>query len=133
MLRIIRFYHEEACVFIPNADEAHEALDMGFATKTDNETRIIDIDGLKFEVPIRSSNYTDFELDGEFHQIKIGAPSRELLIDGKWFPCSFGYSIDTQIGPRMRKVTLEGPPPRLDIGTYPRQDLCLGNILANQF
>ena len=125
--RTIRFYGEEATVFIPNAEETNEALSLSFKTGPDNEIRIINIDGLAIEVPLVNLNYTDFEIDGEIHRVKIGSPSRELLIDGKWYPCSFGYSIDVPIGPRMRKVTLEGEAPFLDIGSIPRQDLCLGN------
>ena len=102
-------------------------MSLAFKSSPNNETRIINIEGLA--VTVNYFNYTEFEIDGEIHRIKIGSPSRELLIDGKWYPCSFGYSIDVPIGPRMRKVTLEGEAPFLDIGSIPRQDLCLGNLL----
>jgi len=103
-------------------------LDLKFQTGPGNESRVIDIDGLKIPVPL-IGNYTDFTMDGgEIHQIKIGAPSRELLIDGKWYPCNFGDSIDVHIGSRVRQVTLEGPAPLLDVGKIVREDLCLGTV-----
>ena len=128
--RCIRFYGDEATVLVQDSDEdTHRTLDLKFQTGPGNESRVIDIDGLKIPVPL-IGNYTDFTMDGgEIHQIKIGAPSRELLIDGKWYPCNFGDSIDVHIGSRVRQVTLEGPAPLLDVGKIVREDLCLGKTI----
>ena len=127
--RCIRFYGDEATVLVQDSDEdTHRTLDLKFQTGPGHESSVIDIDGLKIPVPL-IGNYTDFTVDGgEIHQIKIGAPSRELLIDGKWYPCSFGDSIDVHIGSRLRQVTLEGKAPLLDIGDIVREDLCLGKL-----
>ena len=122
--RCIRYYGTEATIL----DEDHRTVDLSFMVEPGNDTRIIDIDGMKITVPV-VGNYTDFSVDNnEIHQIKLGAPTRELFIDGNWYPLGFGDSMDIHIGSRVRKVTLEGEPPKVRIGEIVREDLCLGNF-----
>ena len=36
-------------------------------------------------LPLDTREYTDFALDGVPHKIRIGAPTRELWVDGQWY------------------------------------------------
>lgn len=76
-------------------------------------------------------NTTDreFLLDCQPHRVRLGAPTRELYLDGKFYECYFGGPpIFTDLGGVKRSVKLEGPPPSVNIGTTKRQDLVAGRI-----
>lgn len=71
----------------------------------------------------------EFLLDCQPHRVRLGAPTRELYLDGQFYECFFGGSpIFTDLGGVKRSVKLEGPPPSVNIGTTKRQDLVAGRI-----
>lgn len=71
----------------------------------------------------------EFLLDCQPHRVRLGAPTRELYLDGQFYECFFGGSpIFTDLGGVKRSVKLEGPPPSVNIGTSKRQDLVAGRI-----
>lgn len=71
----------------------------------------------------------EFLLDCQPHRVRLGAPTRELYLDGKFYKCFFGGSpIFTDLGGVKRSVKLEGPIPSVNIGTTKRQDLVAGRI-----
>lgn len=71
----------------------------------------------------------EFLLDCQPHRVRLGAPTRELYLDGKFYECFFGGSpIFTDLGGVKRSVKLEGPPPSVIVGTTKRQDLVAGRI-----
>lgn len=71
----------------------------------------------------------EFLLDCQPHRVRLGAPTRELYLDGQFYECFFGGSpIFTDLGGVKRSVKLEGPPPSVNIGTTKRQDLVAGQI-----
>ena len=75
-------------------------------------------------------DYTEFKIDNEIHRVKIGAPTRELWIDGIWYSLFFdGEPIRVRVGNRDWDVFLEKEAPNVDIGKVSRQDLCLGKFL----
>ena len=65
------------------------------------------------------------------HRVKIGAPTRELWIDGAWYSVFFDCRpVSIKIGSRSWDVFLEdGAAPIVDIGKVARKDLCLGIII----
>ena len=82
-------------------------------------------------VALGSPDYTEFVIDNEIHRIKIGAPTRELWIDGKWYNLFFdGEPIQINIANRTRDVFFEklAEFPNVDIGIVARKDLCLGKF-----
>ena len=121
--RMIRFYGETATIVMTD----HEVCELTF--QPDPEDRQVLIDRTVAVVTRVNEGYKEFELDGEKHQLKIGPPTRELWIDGKWYECYFNNSAGVQISGRMRDVFLDGPPPNVKIGET-RPDLCLGRIYA---
>lgn len=59
----------------------------------------------------------------------MGAPTRELYIDGIGYECYFdGSSKRIRIGNAFRYVRLAGGAPRVHIGQRKRQDLVAGKI-----
>ena len=127
--RVIRFYGEEGTILMddPN-DGCHVLYDLKFKVIEGQEpTRTITIDNnFMLEVPVDSFDYTEFTYEGFPHRIKIGAPTRELWLDGRWYSCYFNNLIKVQIGGQLRPLHLSGPPPRVDIGRVARRDLCAG-------
>ena len=73
--REIRFYGDQAVILMADDDPRS----LGFAPGV----RRVFIDSIKLDLTI-GSDYFDFFLDGQNHRIKIGAPTRELYIDGNW-------------------------------------------------
>lgn len=62
-------------------------------------------------------------------RIKLGAPTRELYIDDRWYECYFGgMPITVDLGGKKVSVKLEGPPPLVKIGTVKRTDLVVAKI-----
>ncbi|KAG8225210.1 hypothetical protein J437_LFUL009055, partial [Ladona fulva] len=69
-------------------------------------------------------------VSGRPHSVRLGAPTRELCINGRWYECHFGgppISVDLDDG-RRHYVELAGPPPQVRIGTERRTDLVAGKI-----
>lgn len=66
-------------------------------------------------------------------RFRLGAPTRELYIDGVGYECYFGGApIKVWLDGRLRSIKLEGIPPKADIGRK-RLDLVAGkiNIIIN--
>jgi pre-mRNA cleavage complex 2 protein Pcf11 len=62
------------------------------------------------------------------HRIRLGAPTRELYVDGKAYECTFGGPpIAIEMDGKQHTVKLEGPPPEVKIGMK-RTDLVAGQI-----
>merc|ERR1719195_1054029 len=121
--RTIRFYGETAAIVM----EDNKVCELSF--KPDPEDRNVIIDDSIVIYTCVNQGYKEFEVDGEKHEIKIGPPTRELWIDGKWYECYFNNRVGVMIGSHMHEVFLDGQPPNVDIGE-PRPDLCLGRIYA---
>ena len=121
--RTIRFYGETAAIVM----EDNKVCELSF--KPDPEDRNVIIDDSIVIYTRVNQGYKEFEVDGEKHEIKIGPPTRELWIDGKWYECYFNNRVGVMIGSHMHEVFLDGQPPNVDIG-QPRPDLCLGRIYA---
>lgn len=123
--RDIRFFGEMATVVMAPGDVRELSFTAGGLDPT---RRIIIDDMLKIRVPVNAPNYTPFMLNGMEHRVKLGAPTRELWIDDKWYQCYFNNEIRVQIGPNYHKFFLEGPPPNVTIGKVPLKNLCLGTV-----
>ena len=113
--REIRFYEESAtCVMADNA-----VAELSFQRGEEPGTRQATIDGDASVVPmlpLDTNEYTDFALDGVPHKIRIGAPTRELWVDGQWYELYFDKQIRIRIGQSFHSVGLVGPPPSVKIG-----------------
>ena len=121
--RIIRFYGETATIVMNDEN----VCELSF--QPDMEDRKVVING-NITISTRVNHgYTEFEIDGEKHELKIGAPTRELWVDGKWYEFYFQNRAGVRIGNQMQEVFLDGPPPNVKIGE-PRPDLCLGRVYA---
>ncbi|CAH1634941.1 unnamed protein product [Spodoptera littoralis] len=76
-----------------------------------------------------SEGYKQVEFDDQVFNIKFGAPTRELYINGRWHECFFGgQPFGVIIDGKPRLVHLEGPMPQVDIGKAKRTDLVAGKI-----
>ncbi|XP_015187887.1 PREDICTED: uncharacterized protein LOC107072450 isoform X2 [Polistes dominula] len=118
--REIRYYGQTGVVFM-NWDDPRE---IGFQ---DGVRRILIDD--KDVICAFNDQYKEFMFDGEVHRIKLGAPTRELYIDDRWYECYFGgMPITIELGGKQVKVKLEGPPPQVKIGTVKRTDLVVAKI-----
>lgn len=63
------------------------------------------------------------------YRIKLGAPTRELYVDDRWYECYFGgMPVTVDLGGKKVSVKLEGPPPHVKIGTVKRTDLVVAKI-----
>jgi hypothetical protein len=74
--REIRFYGDKAIILMASDDPRL----LGFQTCV---RRIIFDNILPVDCTV-GNDYMDFHFDGQLHKIKIGAPTRELYIDGNW-------------------------------------------------
>ena len=95
----------------------------------DLEDRKVVINGNIIVLTGVNHGYKEFHIDGEKHELKLGAPTRELWVDGKWYEFCFEHGAGVRIGNQMQEVFLGGPPPKVMIGD-PRPDLCLGRVYA---
>lgn len=74
--REIRFYDDKAVILMAADDPRLLGFEPGI--------RSVFIDNMTIDCPV-DGDYVDFLLDGQIHKVKIGAPTRELYIDGKWY------------------------------------------------
>ncbi|XP_017892802.1 uncharacterized protein LOC108632624 isoform X2 [Ceratina calcarata] len=119
--REIRYYGQTGVVFM-NWDDPRE---IGFQ---DGIRRIL-IDDKDTVTCAFNDQYKEFMYEGEVHRIKLGAPTRELYIDDRWYECYFGgMPVTVDIGGKKVSVKLEGPPPHVKIGTVKRTDLVVAKI-----
>ena len=124
--RDIRYFGEMATIVMAPGDVRELSFTLtGFEDMT---RRIIIDDKLTLKLPVNMPNYMPFVLNGVEHRIKLGAPTRELWIDGQWYQCYFNESIRVQLGPIFHRVFLEGPPPIVTIGKLPLKHICLGTV-----
>ena len=117
--RDIRFYGETALIIM--GPEAKDMRELRFKNEfgTSSHRRIIIDQKFIIPVEIASPGYKEFRLDdGVTHTIKIGAPTRELWIDGQWHELYFNKSGKLEIGSSVHDVFLEGPSPTVDIGNF---------------
>ncbi|XP_052752751.1 uncharacterized protein LOC128201097 [Galleria mellonella] len=122
----IRFYGETAVIMMDWDDPREIKFLPGCRrVRFDNKDSVV----LSF-----NEGYKQVEIDGQVFNIRFGAPTRELYINGRWYECIFGgQPIGTIIDGRPRLVQLEGPPPQVDIGKTKRTDLVAGkiNVIVN--
>ncbi|XP_020708436.2 uncharacterized protein LOC105686821 isoform X2 [Athalia rosae] len=119
--REIRYYGDTGVVFM-NWDDPRE---IGFQ---DGVRRIL-IDEKDTVTCAFNGDYKEFIYEGEVHKIKLGAPTRELWVDDRWYECYFGGpSIKIFLSGKNVSVELEGPPPQVKIGIVKRTDLVVAKI-----
>ncbi len=139
--REIRFYDETATCVMDESDVRELTFER---PSGDDEAaaalRRVLIDGDASVVPpleIGGAEYAEFTLDGAQHRIKLGAPTREVWLDGRWYECRFGdkagqygNEIRVQLGHANRSLRLEGPKPAVrPLWKSPRRpDLCAGFV-----
>lgn len=119
--RDVRYYDETAIAFMSWDDPREISFQSG-------SRRVIFDDKDIFLLNFNES-YRDVTLNGALHQIRLGTPTRELYIDGKWYECYFGGpGIGVEIDGKVVIVKLDGPPPQVKIGDIKRTDLVGGKI-----
>ncbi len=74
--REIRFYDDKAVILMA----ADDPRLLGFQPCA----RGVLIDNVPLPRTATNERFTEFVLDGQMHQIKLGEPTRELYIDDKW-------------------------------------------------
>lgn len=74
--REIRFYGDTAVILMA----AEDPRELGFQPGV----RRVFLENVTIECAI-GHDYMDFNFDGLMHRIKLGAPTRELYIDGQWY------------------------------------------------
>lgn len=115
--RDIRYYGETALIIM--GPEAKDMLEIKFkiVKGAPSQRRLIIDQKYIISVNIDSSLHTLLKLDnGQNHTVKIGAPTRELWIDGQWNELYFNKKGTIRIGSSFHEAFLEGPPPNVDIG-----------------
>ncbi|XP_075982116.1 pcf11 cleavage and polyadenylation factor subunit isoform X2 [Anticarsia gemmatalis] len=119
--REIRFYGDTAVIMLEWDDPREIKFLPGCRRVTfDNKDSIV----LNF-----NEGYKQVEIDDQKFDIKFGAPTRELYINGRWYECFFGgQPLGVIIDGKPRLVHLEGPMPQVDIGKVKRTDLVAGKI-----
>lgn len=119
--REIRYYDETAIVIMSWDDPREISFQSG--------SRVITFDDKESFTLSFNDTYREVSIGGKPHRIRLGAPTRELYIDDKWYECFFGGpGIGIPIDGQMRVVKLDGPPPHVKIGTVKRTDLVAGKI-----
>lgn len=119
--REIRYYDETAVVIMSWDDPREISFQNG--------TRVVTFDDKESFTLSFNDTYRDVTIGGNPHKIRLGAPTRELYIDGRWYECFFGGpGIGIEIDGKMRVVKMDGPPPHVKIGTVKRTDLVAGKI-----
>ncbi|XP_053616677.1 pre-mRNA cleavage complex 2 protein Pcf11 isoform X2 [Plodia interpunctella] len=119
--REIRFYGDTAVIMMDWDDPRELKFLPGSRRVTfDNKDSVV----LSF-----NEGYKQVEIDDQVFEMRFGAPTRELYINGRWFECFFGgQPLGVIIDGKPRLVHLEGPLPQVDIGKTKRQDLVAGKI-----
>uniref|UniRef100_A0A0K2T6I2 CID domain-containing protein n=1 Tax=Lepeophtheirus salmonis TaxID=72036 RepID=A0A0K2T6I2_LEPSM len=118
--REIRQY-DEVCTVVMGDCELKE---LSFQPGT---RRVIIDDKVIVSCELDVKHYTNVMIDGVEHRIKIGAPTRELWIDGQWYECYFDNKVNVLVGMTYHSFFLEGPAPTVKIGER-RADLCPGKV-----
>ena len=123
-MRQVRFYGETAVVLQgPQGDEPRE---ISFHRGTPKNVYID-----KEREPIRCfiGKPAMIYLDRQKHTLKLGAPTRELYIDGDHYEACFGGPpTRIKVGRYFHSFKLEGPPPQVELGKTIRHDLLAGRV-----
>lgn len=119
--REIRFYGDIAVIMLDWDDPREIKFLPGCRRVTfDNKDSVV----ISF-----NEGYKQVEIEDQVFDIRFGAPTRELYINGRWHECCFGGSpLGVIIDGKPRLVHLEGPLPQVDIGKEKRTDLVAGKI-----
>ncbi|XP_023941779.1 pre-mRNA cleavage complex 2 protein Pcf11 isoform X2 [Bicyclus anynana] len=119
--REIRFYGETAIIMLDWDDPREIKFWPGCRRVTfDNKDSVV----ISF-----NEGYKQVEIDDQVFNIRFGAPTRELYINGRWYECFFGgQPLGVLIDGQPHLVHLEGPLPQVDIGKVKRTDLVAGKI-----
>jgi pre-mRNA cleavage complex 2 protein Pcf11 len=125
MPRDIRFYGEMATIILGPADVRRISFKV---LAHDFSRNVIIDDQIRIKLPIDVQEYVVFPLNGMEHRIKLGAPTRELWVDGKWYQCFFNETTRVRFGANFHKVFLEGPPPNVEIGKVTLNHICAGTV-----
>lgn len=117
--REIRYYNDVAIVFM----DWDQPKEIGFQTGT---RRISCDDQWSMNLTFNAPNVT-WMIDGRPHQVRLGAPTRELYIDNEWYECYVGDPCRIELDGKIRTLMIDGPPPQVRIGES-RPDLVAGKI-----
>lgn len=117
--REIRFYGEVAIVFM----DWDQPKEIGFQPGT---RRITCDDQWSMNLSFNAPNVS-WIIEGRAHQVRLGAPTRELYIDNEWYECYIGDPCRVELDGKMRTLVVDGPPPQVRIGDF-RGDLVAGKI-----
>lgn len=122
MSKEIRFYGENAIIMLNFDDPRDLMFQPG--------SRRVFIDGVDILTLQFNSQYREITLtDGIRIRIRLGAPTRELFIDGRFYDVKFGGPpVEINLGGRTHLIQLEGPLPFLKIGPTKRTDLVAGKV-----
>lgn len=118
--REIRFYDDIAVIFM-SWDEPKE---IGFQ----KGSRMVVVDDRdSFELSFNDC-YKAITIESKVYQMKLGAPTRELYIDDRWYECYFGDPPTNIVLDGINRVfKISGPAPQVKIGNS-RNDLVAGKI-----
>jgi hypothetical protein len=119
--REIRFYEETAIIVMDFQDLREIGFQMGQRRVTVDDVITVFLDF--------NDNYKPIIIESKTYQIRFGAPTRELYIDGHFYECYFGPTtapLQVMLADgKMHKFDIEGPPPQVKIGNK-RPDLVVG-------
>lgn len=117
--REIRYYDDVAIVFM----DWDQPKEIGFQPGT---RRISCDDQWSMNLSFNAPNVT-WMIEGRAHQVRLGAPTRELYIDNEWYECYVGDPCRIELDGKVRTLMIDGPPPQVRIGEM-RRDLVAGKI-----
>ncbi|KAF5294521.1 hypothetical protein FQA39_LY13375 [Lamprigera yunnana] len=118
--REIRYYDETAIVFMDASDPREITFHNG--------SRCIFFDSEPFVLKFNNP-YEEVVLKGNIHKVRLGAPSREIFIDGKGYECYFDENEKViDLDGNKIVVKLQPPPPQVKIAQEKRLDLVAGKV-----
>ena len=117
--REIRYYDDVAIVFM----DWDQPKEIGFEPGT---RRITCDEKWSMNLSFNAPNVT-WMIEGRPHQVRLGAPTRELFIDNEWYECYIGDPCRIEMDGKVRTLFIEGPAPKVRIGDL-RTDLVAGKI-----
>ncbi|CAG7733227.1 unnamed protein product [Allacma fusca] len=120
-LRQVRFYGDTAVVLL--GDEPREISFHKGVPKN------VFIDQERDPVRCFIGKPVQIYLNRKKVNLKLGAPTRELYIDGDYYEALFGGPpVRVQIGRHFHMIKLEGPPPQVEMSKGARHDLLAGRV-----
>jgi hypothetical protein len=121
--RHLRHYGDVTTVVL----EDDKICELSFHSEPEPRRVILDDGAQVLYCPLNAVAATEFKLAGVTHRLRLGAPSRELWLDGEPYDCYFGRKIKVKIDNGWHSLLIDGPPPSVKIGA-PRPDLCRGRV-----